>query len=342
MKGYCKNWCVTIYDVDCNPRDWDHVGYCVWQKEKCPKTGKEHLQMFVQFTKRKRASSWPIKDKCWWQASRDPEAAIVYCKKDETRVEGPWEIGTFNPEVVDTPHSGGKRPGSVVDQYKQVSRLAKKRKFKEITDLYPSLAMRYHGGIKWMAEIHEPIRTEETKLIWIWGSSGSGKTTLMKQIARTYGTVYRKDSRTKWWDNYHGEDAVIVDEFKGGMYPTTICEIALNSHPMQVERKGGHHQFCSRVLIITSVKHPRWIYSDETGAWFEGLQRRCKGNTIFVWPTHEAFWTDWIPPQYMFTEPSMKDMGQSVKVSDVCKHKRVKTIDLQCHDEKVITLQDYD
>lgn len=28
-----------------------------------------------------------------WEYARDMRAAVAYCKKEETRVEGPWEFG---------------------------------------------------------------------------------------------------------------------------------------------------------------------------------------------------------------------------------------------------------
>jgi Putative viral replication protein len=89
-------WCFTINNPSDNqlPTTWSNVKDAIWQLE-AGEADTEHLQGFVRFSKTMRLSAVKKLDaRAHWEPCKAPVAAVEYCSKDETRVDGPWTIGT--------------------------------------------------------------------------------------------------------------------------------------------------------------------------------------------------------------------------------------------------------
>lgn len=95
MKGKGRFACLTVWKYtdkpDCVPFDDELIRYAVWQREKCPETGKLHLQMYAEATKQLTIRQWKtaVGDETAHVESRrgSREEAIAYCKKEESRDE---------------------------------------------------------------------------------------------------------------------------------------------------------------------------------------------------------------------------------------------------------------
>lgn len=97
-----RSWIATCYANAEDPdafRDslcLDSIKYGIWQQERCPTTGRLHLQCYFEFRKplRMPAVKRAIGDASAHveprQGSR--EEARDYCQKAETRTAGPWEV----------------------------------------------------------------------------------------------------------------------------------------------------------------------------------------------------------------------------------------------------------
>lgn len=70
------------------------LSYCVYQIERCPTTQRIHFQCFMIFAKRQRKHTLETKFPHYhWDIRRGSRAeAIAYCRKEDTRIEGPYEI----------------------------------------------------------------------------------------------------------------------------------------------------------------------------------------------------------------------------------------------------------
>lgn len=74
------------------------LGAACVQKEKCPETGKSHYQGFAMLTKVMRFAA--IKKELLCDSAHvekcrgTPQQAWDYCCKEETRIDGPWTVGT--------------------------------------------------------------------------------------------------------------------------------------------------------------------------------------------------------------------------------------------------------
>ena len=90
-------WCFTLNNPEKNPEFIEGVHqYLVYQLEQ-GENGTPHLQGTVQFKSKKalKGAKATISERAHMEPMRasDPKASIDYCKKEEGRLDGPWEYG---------------------------------------------------------------------------------------------------------------------------------------------------------------------------------------------------------------------------------------------------------
>ncbi len=142
-----RNWCFTLNNpddtlVEDDPHTWS-AQYVVWQKEK-GKDGTLHLQGYCELEKLSRLSAMKkINPRAHWEPRKgNQEQAINYCKKkDETYVEGPWEIGEKKEQ--------GKRT-----DLDEACDVAKEEGLDAVIETHPSTYTKYHGGLEKIANYH--------------------------------------------------------------------------------------------------------------------------------------------------------------------------------------------
>jgi len=98
MAAAARSWCFTVNNPATNDIAWDeNTRYAVWQLEIGP-NGTRHLQGYVEFPATKRRAGvlklLPTAHCEPRRATRDQ--ARAYCMKVESRVEGPWEHGSWD------------------------------------------------------------------------------------------------------------------------------------------------------------------------------------------------------------------------------------------------------
>lgn len=92
-----RAWCFTLNNAATNELS-EHANerYCIWQREK-GENGTEHLQGYIEFCAPMRLGGL----KKWLPGAHfevrrgSPAQAADYCRKEESRVDGPWERGTM-------------------------------------------------------------------------------------------------------------------------------------------------------------------------------------------------------------------------------------------------------
>lgn len=118
------------------------VKYASWQKER-GENGTEHYQGYMELDKptrvggiKKWAGGWPRAHLEVRRGTRDQ--ARDYTRKEDSRIEGPWEHGDFN-------HS---QQGKRNDLKRVYERLEEGASVDEVTQEYPETVMRYISGVK--------------------------------------------------------------------------------------------------------------------------------------------------------------------------------------------------
>lgn len=231
-RAYCytlPNYSVDDYNklksVDCT--------YKIIGKEKCPTTGTLHLQCYFYWKNQKKFSSVKkiLGNGHIEKANGTPIQNKAYCEKE----------GDYYEEGI-LPKQGAR------NDIKDCVETAKKFGIKQACIHHPSVMVKYHTGVKFVARQFVEKRNHVMEVIVLVGLSGTGKSRLAAELAGP--DVYYKP-RGEWWDDYDGQFAIIIDDFYGWLKYDEMLRL-LDRYPHKVPIKGGFMEFNSKRIIITS------------------------------------------------------------------------------------------
>jgi len=123
-----------------------------------------------------------------------------------------------------------------------------------------------------------PVQTDDVRGIWIVGKPGVGKT---HSVTTTEPSLYRK-SQNKWWDNYQGEGAVLLDDFDHlGTCLSHLLKIWADKWAATGEVKGSQVNLRHTKFYVTSnyTIEELWPGRDQEELR-EALLRRFKVHRI--------------------------------------------------------------
>lgn len=255
------NWVFTLNNPqpEENPSFWPGVKYIVWQLEK-GEEGTPHFQGYVVFHSNKTLTgAKKINQRAHWDIRRGThEEARVYCTKEETRVDGPFEQGV-------PPITRGKRTDLLyvkqrLDEGATESELALDEDAIGTLARYPKLVGMYRMAT-------QPHRKFKTRVLVLYGPPKKGKSAFWNIC---YPKAYIKP-HGQWWDGYDNQEIVVIDDFYGWL-PYSFMLQLLDRYPLLVEVKGGMRTFNSKFIIITSNKAPGLWYGGDCG--YDALERR--------------------------------------------------------------------
>lgn len=226
--------------------------YFVYQKEKCPTTGREHVHAVLYF---KNPRIWPKDEFENFRPNigkvRNLEKAIEYCSKEKTRIDGPWEEGE-KPEQ-------GKR----TDLAECCEMLKSGKKIKDIAKLYPESFVKFHRGLRELQMVLSDHRDPENppRIFWFWGKTRRGKSREAHRIAKDeYENDFYKKDNTKWWNNYEQQKVIIIDDFNPTKWDFRDLLNVCDRYEIETETKGGYVKINSELIIITCDRAPKDIW----------------------------------------------------------------------------------
>lgn len=243
-----RNFCFTIFDLECIPALSDKVRYVKWQHEKCPTSGKEHYQGWCQLSVSCRPTAIQKEWGCkfhYEECRGTEEDNEKYCSKSESRVAGPWELGAIVKQ--------GKR----TDIEKCLQDIQNGESAFDVLMANPNAYIKYTHGFKTAKSIIDAKDKSRRKVqvIVLWGESGCGKTTEAIMDSDDY-YLLGHDAETLWWDGYDGEKTLIIDDFYGWIQYANFLRIT-EGWQYRMPVKGTHTYARWTKVYITSNVHPR-------------------------------------------------------------------------------------
>ncbi len=243
------------------------VRYICGQMEKGA-TGNEHFQGYIQLRQSQRRS-W-LKNHISKTAHFEPQRgtndqAVTYTKKRQTRVAIWKECGTY-----------AKGSGSRTD-IGRLYELAKDKNMslQAIAEEMPSTYMKYWKAVahvRNLPALTAPWIRHNLKVTVLYGPPDTAKTTwAYDKFPDLYAVPVGKNL---WWDNYHGEDTVLMDDFSGQMRLVDLLRV-LDKFPVMVPIKGSFvYLQCTNIVITTNVPLSDWYdYTQRKDSWI-ALNRR--------------------------------------------------------------------
>lgn len=286
------NWIITDYSLnvekylDLIQRE-PNVRYCVWQKERCPKTGRDHIQAFIQLKVKKtmtfvkslvgdnphleKAKKVKCDDNCKlaqadWEAGKDTEHAPCvrhYCCKVYTRTEGPWEIGEHAPA------------GTRSDLLEVQDAIKAGATYETIADDYFDVTARHSKFFKEYISMKAPRRNWEMEIWVFYGPTGQGKTKAIYDLVGYGKDVFEvKDDKNYPFTGYDAQEKIIWDEFSGSSCDIKYLLRIMDRYPLQVRGLHAYYEFVGKRLIISSNIAPWDWYTKANVEHVKALARR--------------------------------------------------------------------
>lgn len=257
LNNYTLDELLTVEGIQCR--------YHIWGLE-VSATGTPHIQGYVEFAKVMRlAGVRKLIGRAHWEVRRGTrDQARTYCQKD-----GEWdESGDFD--------AGGQ--GTRNDVRLICDKVRGGENMLNIMDDIPAIAAR---NMRFMEKYIELVEKEDTRefrkveVAALVGDAGSGKSRIVHDLEPTVFTV--NTDETFPFDGYDGEDAILIDDFYGGLKYSNLLRI-LDGHQYRVNVKGGHRYAKWTRVYITSNEGPEsWYKRGLTPA----LKRRINSVTMF-------------------------------------------------------------
>lgn len=265
-----RHYCVTFWtEPKCH--EANKLRYAVYGREICPKTGKVHWQSYVELNSPVRASA--IKkmfkdDTCHIELRKGTrEEARDYCMKDKNFTEfGKWIIGQ----------------GHRSDLENVVTQLVDGKKTSELMVEQPTVYCKYRNGLKDIAATvtkNNCKQFRQVEVTLITGPTGCGKT----RRAMEHTQYKIEGSNLNWWQDYDGEDSILIDEYDNDIRITELLNI-LDGYQLRLNQKGTHtYANWTKVFITTNLRADQ-LHAAAKPAHKDALFRRIS-HIVDLWET---------------------------------------------------------
>lgn len=247
-----EDWEEEIYN---HLFDWDLVKYGVYQLERCPSTGREHLQGYFESRNPVRPSgarrffSTRIGEARVYirRARLSREENKRYCTKESGRLLPPIEKGGETDRG-----NGGGRESAISVFLGHEERFG----FYSAVDEFPSTYVRHYRGIlsyRAVQRFRASMGSFRSVEVFVFcGDPGTGKTREAYDRCRGLGIeLYPLFScNPEWWDGYTGQRAILIDDYGGDIQFRRFLRI-LDGHPLILPIKNGFEVASYDLVFIT-------------------------------------------------------------------------------------------
>lgn len=229
--------------------------YMKYQVERCPDTGRLHLQGCLRSQRPLRLGGFRELMSALGLEGAHIEPAIhwpslkEYCGKEESRVDGPWEVGS----------DAGQ--GARTDLKRVGEELKAGKTLREVAMEDPQTFMKYPAGLtKFRALLMQPSTRVNLRVTVRWGAPGTGKSRAAFSEEGAYSLF---SLRPLWADGYDGEKVVVIDDVHPFEQHSEVeaFKKLIDIHPFRAPVKGGSVPWNPERIIITSNFPPEVWWS---------------------------------------------------------------------------------
>lgn len=264
MPGGSQFWVFTVNNPVAELGLLEGATYQVWQLEK-GKNGTKHYQGYVEFLCRKTLAAMKrlIYGAHWEMRKGTAVQARDYCMKEDSRLEGPWELGHMS-----SPEQGTRTDISKFQE--DCVKLDKGAMWRR----YPVEMTKYWRMYNDLVLRCVPPRRGDRQVILCYGSAGTGKTLYARSLVPLEDMSVVPVSKDMWFDGVGGARLVVLDDFTGA-FPLDRCLQLLHEWPEKVAVKGGFVWWNPEIVVITTNTHPmEWYDWEKREVQKEALGRR--------------------------------------------------------------------
>ncbi len=262
--------------------EWNEekMEYLVYQEE-VGNSGTYHFQGYCEFSKRTRLAAAKALlggNSVAIFARRGTAAqAIAYAKKEDTRVDGPYEYGQ--------PRVQGKRLD--LEGFKDAVMSGQKRR--DLVDDHFGVLARHPKFYETLTMMCRPTRTTQLVVTLHIGETGLGKT---RKVFAMYGDstdfwISPLNNGTVWMDTYDGHGKVLLDDFAGAASHCSLNYLLrlLDRYPVLVPTKGSHTWWLPDEVHVTTNLLPKlWYKWENRGEQYKALARRFHRVYLYYVP----------------------------------------------------------
>ncbi|AGS36200.1 replication-associated protein [Circoviridae 8 LDMD-2013] len=195
----------------------------------------------------------------WEPRKGSHQQAVDYCTKEETRRPG------CDPVVVGDPPSQGKRT-DIMDVKSFIDGGCSRE---ELWSEHFSAMSKMYKAMYEYSFVRSGERNWKTRVTVIVGPPGTGKSMFCNNY---HGQSYWKNN-SLFFDGYHGQDVIVMDDFYGQLPWSTLLKLA-DRYKLILDIKGSSVNMLAKELFITSNADIEEWYSYKPGMDIRALERR--------------------------------------------------------------------
>jgi hypothetical protein len=255
-----RGWCFTLFNflplhvirLRELGRDGSDFRYVIFGRERCPETGKRHLQGYLyRSSKATMDGVKRILGDGFRHIHLEPAKGTAAQNREYCTKEADFE------EFGVAPSQGRRNDLAIIK-----SRIDEGVPEEEIArDYFGQWVIYRRSFTAYRDLVHKPGMRTELQIYVLVGVPGVGKTRFVYEYARELGSsVYRvPDPDLKWFDGYRGEQVALIDDFRGCSSFGFLLQL-LDIYPLRVPVKGGFTWWEPIRIFITS--------NDDVNSWF--------------------------------------------------------------------------
>ena len=250
-------WVCTLHNLEKTDNEYledfkkiDGVKFFKGQREIGEKTGKEHLQFFIDFENAVYFSTvqklLPLTTHIEQRKAKKKIDAVNYCCKEKTRIGEVLEFGKFTDDRQNT------------NTEKFFERLYGGANNMELQKEFPTLYAQY--GVDKLEKFRQDYlkakygdKMRDIKITYIYGSTRLGKTSYIYDKYKPSEICRVTNYKVGTFENYKSQKVLVLDEFTG-LLDITFVNNLLDRLPLDLPARYGNRTACfTEVYIISNL-----------------------------------------------------------------------------------------